>query len=318
MTTLTWPPVFARKAACTYGTGMCVSLKHGLVIVSEFQEVGGFQLHMYSLADGSLVRSIGSKGRGKGQFRFGGGGLCVSPDGDSVLVAEYFNDRVQEVRVVHGSWVRFVGERVLNLPDYVDCNADVIVVSEGCNRISVLSWRDGSVLAQFGSEGSGPGELSYPGSVRLLVDGSGLVVADSSNDRLCVFRLSGEFVKAMGSEEQGLNWPSDVLECASDGSFIVANYWANNLVKVSTGGEVVGMFGKEGDGDGEFNCPCALAALPGGGLVVREYDGERFQVFRGLVLRFAWITACVSLSRGVVSRVKEARTTAAKRVLRRR
>ena len=66
-------------------------------------------LHMHSLEDGSLVRRIGSKGSGKGQFNFNMGGLCVSPDGDSVLVAECYNNRVQEVRVVDGSWVRFVG-----------------------------------------------------------------------------------------------------------------------------------------------------------------------------------------------------------------
>jgi sugar lactone lactonase YvrE len=116
------------------------------------------ELYMYSLADGSLVRKIGGAGSGKGQFNLFLGGLCVSPDGDSVLVAEYWNKRVQQVRIVDGSWVRFVGEGLLGEPEYVDCNADVIVVSEeGLHRISVLSWADGSVRAQFGSDGSGPG-----------------------------------------------------------------------------------------------------------------------------------------------------------------
>jgi hypothetical protein len=84
---VTWSPVFARKAACPRGAGMCVALKHGLVIVSGIGSES--ELHMHSLADGSLVRRVGSKGSGKGQFNFHCGGLCVSPDGDSVLVAEY-------------------------------------------------------------------------------------------------------------------------------------------------------------------------------------------------------------------------------------
>ncbi len=225
---------------------MCVALKHGLVIVSEYKGDGYSLLHMHSLADGSLVRRIGRKGNGKRQFNFDCGGLCVSPDGDSVLVAEKYNNRVQQVRIVDGSWVRFVGRGMLSKPDFVDCNGDVIAVSEACHRISVLSWADGIVRAQFGSYGSGPGQLKYPHGLRLLADGSGVVVVDNNNHRLCVFTLSGEFVAAVGSEEQGLNWPYDVLECASDGSFIVANWGSHNLVKLSRDGAKVGVYGERG------------------------------------------------------------------------
>jgi hypothetical protein len=170
---------------------------------------------------------------------------------------------------------------VLKEPQFVDCNADVIAVSESCHRISVLSWAHGSVRAQFGSWGSGPGKLNCPKGVRLLADGSGVVVADCRNHRLCVFALSGEFVAAVGSREQGLSDPFDVLECASDGSFIVANWDSHNLIKLSRDGAKVGVFGKNGGGNGEFNYPSALAALPDGGVVVREWDGARFQVFGG-------------------------------------
>jgi hypothetical protein len=164
---------------------MCVAVQHGLFAVSDSE---ADQLHMYSLVDGTLVRSVGSKGNGKGQFSFYLGGLCVSPDGDSVLVAEdMYNRRVQEVRIMDGSWVRFIGIGVLKKPEYVDCNADVIAVSESSNhRISVLSWMDGSVRARFGSFGSGPGQLFSPRGVRLLADGSGVVVVDMNNHRLCV------------------------------------------------------------------------------------------------------------------------------------
>ncbi len=135
-------------APCADGFGMCVSVKHGLAFVSDQRTA---MLHAHSLADGSLVRSIGGgKGDGRGQFSFDYGGLCVSPDGDSVLVAESFNHRVQEVRIVDGSWVRFVGCGVLRQPQYVDCNVDVIAVSEKCCRVSVLSWQHGSVVARFG------------------------------------------------------------------------------------------------------------------------------------------------------------------------
>ena len=276
---------------------MCVALTHGphgLVIVSNNVAK---QLCIYSLADGSLIRRIGSKGSGKGQFNFYLGGLCVSPDGDSLLVAEYHNNRVQQVRIVDGSWVRFVGEGVLDRPQFVDCNADVVVVSESWNhRISVFSWADGSVRAQFGSNGSGPGQLKFPFGVRLLADGSGVVVADHHTHRLCVFRPSGEFLAAVGSREQGLSGPLDVLECAPDGSFIVSNFDSHNLIKFSKDGSEFEVFGKRGDSKYKFYGPTALATLPGGGLVVQEWYAGRFQVFRGFELRKTWITVCVKLS----------------------
>ncbi len=272
---------------------MCVALKHGLIIVSDHETK---QLHMHSLADGSLLRSIGSRGRGKGQFNFWRGGMCVSADGDSVLVAESGNNRVQQVRIVDGAWVRFVGEGVLRRPEHVDCNADVIVVSESVfSCISVLSWADGSVRAQFGSWDSGQGQLDIPRGVRLLVDGTGLVVADSWNDRLCVFATSGEFVAALGSEEERLCLPYDVLECALDGSFIVANYLSHNLMKVSRDGvkaEVVCKTG--GDNSDRFSNPTALAALPCGAMLVRHDDGLRCSFIRDQRHRLEWIGACVS------------------------
>ena len=75
--------------------------------------------------------------------------------------------------------------------------------------------------------------------------------------------------------------PSDLLECAPDASFIVANYNSDNLTKLSRAGAKVGVYGKKGGGNGEFDGPAALAALPDGGMVVREWDGARFQVFGG-------------------------------------
>jgi hypothetical protein len=271
--------------------GMCVAPKHELIIVADSKTM---RLHMHSLADGSSVRTIGVRGSGKGQFVFSCGGLCVSPDGDSVLVAEDCNGRVHQVRIEDGSWVRFVGEGVLDMPGFVDCNADVIAVSESCHRISVLSWADGSVRAQFGGEGRDPGQLKCPRGIRLLADGSGLVVADYSNHRLCVFTLRGDFLAVVGSRRQGLNFPRDMLECAQDGSFIVANWGSDNLIKLSWDGGNLGVFGKRGIGNGEFTDPTALAALPGGPILLRDRNGSRCSSICDHCHRLQWIGACVS------------------------
>jgi hypothetical protein len=275
---------------------MCVSLKHGVVTLSAKNDIfdDDSQLHVRSLYDGSFVRATVSRGSGKGQFRYLYGGLCASPDGDSVLIAEEWNSRVQQVKIDDGSWVRFIGEVVLERPQRVDCNTDVIAVSEACHRISVLSWADGVVLARFGSSGSGPGKLQCPAGLRLLSDGRHIVVCDSVNGRLCEFTITGDFVSALCSKKQGLSAPYDVLECTADGTFLVASLYNSRLAAVSRrDGAVIGTYGRRGTCDGEFDEPCAMAALPDGGLIVREHDGMRFQVFKGLALRMTWIAVCV-------------------------
>ncbi len=95
----------------------------------------------------------------------------------------------------------------------------------------------------------------------------------------------------MGNREQGLSFPRDVLECASDGSFIVAN-WGYSLVKSSQVGVTTGVYGQRGDGDGEFDIITALAALPNDGCLVVHY--MRVQHLAHLRVRLAWMRACAS------------------------
>ena len=281
-----------RNVACPEGHGICVSGPHGLVVVSD---CNAKQLFIYSLIDGTLIRSTGSKGSGKGQFDFRNGGLCVSPDGDSVLVAESRNNRVQEVRLVDGSWVRFAGEGVLDKPEFVDCNTHTIAVSEsGNHRISMLSWADGSMRAQFGSLGCGSGQLLYPRGVRLLANNSGVAVADCSNNRLCVFTLHGEFVAAMGSTEPGLNHPSDVLERASDASYVVADrgrcslFFKTEIRKES--GVTAKLYCRRVSGQGKINNLNTLAKLPNDGCVALGV--ERIYQLAHLQARLAWMCGC--------------------------
>ncbi len=299
-----WSTLTTSGLSCPYSNGLCISLPRGVFIVSTFYF--GFRLCVYSLEDKSLVRIIGDSGPGKEQFNFEYGGLCVSPDGECVLVAEEGNQRVQQLRIADGSWVRFAGEGVLKSPQYLDCNTDVIVVSESCqHRISVLSWADGSLRAQFGGRGISPGRLLGPCGIRLLASGDELVVADSHNDRLCVFTLSGEFVEAVGSAEHGLNRPNDVLECVPAGRFTVANTDSRHrLVRLNRDGSDVEMFGDNGvvtrtlNGPSvlALNGPSVLAALPDGGMAVLEFESRRFVMVGEMKLRREWVTACVVLS----------------------
>jgi hypothetical protein len=228
----------------------------------------------------------------------------VSTDGDSVLVADCWNNRVHQVRIEDGSWVRFVGTGVLHEPQFVDCNADVIAVTELCHRISVLSAANGSLLARFGSQGCGYGQLNAPCGLRLLSDGNVLVVADTWNHRLCFFRWCGHSLSLLGSRQCGLLFPFDVLPCALDGGLAIANFGTLSVTHWSQDDVAKGMCGANGTPHPEASVPraallartcggpTALAALVDGGMAVRSCNGARLQVFHGRGLRIAWTTVC--------------------------
>ena len=276
-----WPPVYHRKGICVEGNGLAVDLARGVVVVSGCEDM---QLYVYSLKDGTLIRSFGGQGSDPCEFNWDEAGLCLTCRG-TLLVAECDNQRLQEINIDFGGHVRFVGERVLEKPDYVDCNAAVIAVSETERHcVTLLSWTDGSLLTRFGSEGSGDGQLGYCRGLRLLADGTGVVVADQDNDRICVFSTSGAFIRSLAAGK----CPNDVVEVDGGASFIVTNYTDGVLTKVpadGSGGKGV-PFGCNGNGDGEFDWPVTLAVVPDAGehgdveLVVLDSHNNRFQVLR--------------------------------------
>jgi hypothetical protein len=275
-----------------HGTGMCVLNKHGLVVVSQWDAC---QLCVYSLTDGSLVRTVDIRVDDTKSADIGCEGVCASPDGGGVVIAETVNGRLQQLGVVTPVHVRFIGVGVLDSPECVDCNADYIVVSEPLyRRVSVLSWMHGRLRTRLDSQYHSPVQLGWPRGVRLLADGSGFVFADIWSHRLCVFTIDGTLVKTVKSDRGHLNQPCDVLECPSDGGFVVANSGSGDLTKLWPGGadeEVLGV--REG---GRHNHPVTLAMLPGGDISFRSNLRCCITVLHSPELRFGWLRACVTLA----------------------
>ncbi len=262
---------------------MCVSEKHRLVIVSNHLGTG---LLLYSLDNGSFIRSIGRRGRGKGQFMAYSGGLCVSPDGDSVLLAEERNDRVQEVRITgpeEFSWVRFVGEGILTSPDNVDCDNETIAVLDIDFTISIFSWRTGVLVSRFDVTGNVLDRVS--GGIRLINDGFRLAVF-GFNQRLCMYSLDGEFVGSLASRNKELWTAGDVLESETGGFLVAAN---SGFFRLSSSGDCELVHAPV---VGPYERPYVLAATTDGGLVVRYI--QHIQMYRGLRLRTQWVALCAS------------------------
>jgi DNA-binding beta-propeller fold protein YncE len=210
--------------------GVAVSVDGSTLLVSDAARDRIFDIRV---ADGSLRRVIGGRGRRPRQFRR----PCqvhIAPD-DFVFVADSFNNRVQVLtpqRRFHG----FVGVGQLECPAGVCANADVVVVSEdGHHRISVFSRGDGALLRRFGSRGSGDGQLHYPSGPCFMSDDRHVAVADCNNDRVSVFSVGGEFVRHVGVGV--LQRPRGVA-CSAFDELVVADAGHGRVVVFSASGEV--------------------------------------------------------------------------------
>jgi hypothetical protein len=167
-----------------------------------------------------------------------------------------------------------------------------------------------------GAPGSADGQLHRPYGLRFSADGTGLAVADASNNRVSVFFVEdGSFVRHVTTGLDGS--PYDVEEC--EGGWMVACPLANTIAFVGGGSVGCGgdsgvgraRLGKVGSGDGEFVLPSALALVPGLGLVVRDVGNRgRLQVFAtpdaiAMASMSAWRVAwMVAVARGGIRRTQ--------------
>jgi DNA-binding beta-propeller fold protein YncE len=221
------------------GHGMAVSRDGSTLLVADTSAVSGSHaIHVISVADGSRLRVVGSKGDGPLQFDR----PCqVWIDADGfVFVADCYNDRVQVLTPTldfHG----FVGVGSLQYPRGVCANTDVVVVSEDypASRISVFSrGGDGSLLRRFGSVGCGDGQLRWPRGLCFIDDDHHVAIADVLKSRVSVFSVGGEFIRYVGVGAGLFKGPQSIA-CSATGELIVTDSDETRLVVFSASGGVI-------------------------------------------------------------------------------
>ncbi|HTR75364.1 MAG TPA: hypothetical protein VMH33_08935 [Solirubrobacterales bacterium] len=135
---------------------------------------------------GEWIRTIGTEGSGKLKEPFD---VAVGP-GDTIFVADYGDNRVVEFNGETGEYIRQIGkvsvESAARLTKpigvYVDGEEHLWVSERGANRVKEYTTA-GVYLGEFGSEGSGPGQLSTV--TYITGDGAGhLFAADLNNHRV--------------------------------------------------------------------------------------------------------------------------------------
>jgi len=236
-------------------------------------------LTVYSTVDGSETVSFGSSGDGPGQFDRPSM-LCITPR-DTLLVADFGNQRVQEV-TFSGVHIRYIGEGVFGDGICgIACNDELIVVTKygytTPNRVLLFNYSTGELLRQFGPCGSGDGQMGYSAGVRFTPDNQHIIVVDTDySRRLSMFTVDGVFVKYIGVGVLG-SGDCDV-DFTADGHIIVADDSNHRVCIFAADGAMTSSWGTEGTSDGQFKYPTALA-VSRGKLFVLDEGSARVQVF---------------------------------------
>lgn len=165
-------------------------------------------------------------------------------------------------------------------PDQFDRPTDVaftssgdFYVSDGYGNTRVLKFsKDGKLLKQWGTPGTGPGEFNLPHSI--CVDAKGrVIVGDRENNRIQVFDGEGKFVTqwTAGGAPFGMFLAGDRL--------FVADGRAHWVTVLDTNGQALGRFGEPGAAPGQFKLPHMLCVDSKGAVYVAEVDNKRIQKF---------------------------------------
>ncbi|XP_047490814.1 RING finger protein nhl-1-like [Penaeus chinensis] len=200
-------------------------------------------IHVFD-PDGNFIRQLGRKGKGFGHF--------ISPEGIAtdrfgrIYVADTCNHRVQildsdgvflrEVGVVSSETLkdgRRFTKSEFNEPSGVAASLDgsrVYVVDTGNHRIKVFDGVTGERVLMFGSRGQHKGQFESPECIAVDAEGF-ILVGDSGNGRVQVFRPNGNFVRYLGTRGNchgEFGWVSGIA--VSKNLDVVVTDFKNNLV----------------------------------------------------------------------------------------
>jgi DNA-binding beta-propeller fold protein YncE len=154
----------------------------------------------------------------------------------------------------------------------------------------------GSNLASFqvtwGDPGDDTGQYKNPSGIAVYTDIHGvdsLVITDTNNHRLRAFTANGMFIEKWGENGSGegqFYYPQGVAVNSKD-EVVIADA-GNHRIQITLGpppdmmnlpGGFLRTFGKEGDGDGQFRNPLAVALDAEDNIYVADTDNHRVQKF---------------------------------------
>jgi DNA-binding beta-propeller fold protein YncE len=151
----------------------------------------------------------------------------------------------------------------------------VYVTDSQAHCVCVFQW-DGQFVMSFGES-----LLVRPSGIAYHAERQEVVVADTGDHNLKVFRTSGQYVRTLGTRGVSpgqFNFPTHVCT-DQDGRLLVSDTLNYRIQILSASGQSWTTFGEHGDRPGYFGHPSGVATDQYGHIYVADRQFENIQVF---------------------------------------
>ncbi len=248
--------------------GMSVNVDGNLLALSY---VGPHQIYVYQLLpsfERVHVIGIGRRGSGPAEFNYPCG-LCFA-EGNTVVVCDRNNNRVQRLAVT-------TGEMLSTFPVQNPCSiavfGDAVAVDTFYGSIEMHSLSTGELMRSFGPDQFGKRVTS----LQFSPDGSRILVAEATRHTLLLFTTDGVLLNQIGADALSEGANLNAVAFGLDNNIIVADPTNSRIYVFSlSNGSLRRTLGSYGSAAGQFMFPKALA-VSGSYLYVLDFD--RVQVF---------------------------------------
>ena len=232
--------------------------------------------------EGKRIRTIGTKGSGKGQLNIPRS-VVVDKD-DNIYVTDRDNHRIQKFNS-EGKFLAAVGSQGYNHlqfrhPIGMCFNQkynQLYICEHGKHRIQVLST-DLTFVRCFGNNGTRVGEFRYP-KCAAFDDANNLYVTDCFNHRIQVFTADGQFLRAFSNKANGEQLKEPYAIAIDSSNTVYVSEDGRHCVSVfTTQGDYITSFGAKGAEEGQFNEPYGLSIDQNDSIIVSDFGNGRLQV----------------------------------------
>jgi DNA-binding beta-propeller fold protein YncE len=159
----------------------------------------------------------------------------------------------------------------------VDPSGNIVVADTNNGRIQRFA-SNGTFLNMFGEVGAQPGEFREPNGVSVDSHGN-IYVADVTNHRVQKLDSNGRFLTEWRGPEPGFYGPRDIW-VSSDNFVYVIDQGRSRVVRFDGSGTLQAVWGSQGNGDGQFDEPTAVAVdAKRERVYVADPRNRRIQVF---------------------------------------
>lgn len=236
------------------------------------------------------ITQVGGFGAAPGRFN-DPAGVALLPDGDTFIVADSENRRLQVFRLKRapGGELKF-DPLMTRLVKSVDLaprgvrpevvarspSGEIHVTDPDRARVIVFDDRLNFLREWSTSPSRSP---SRPADIAFSPDGQLEYVADAYNRTVNAFDPTGKYQFSFATDEGGdgadlFGRPSG-LYIAPDSNVYVTDADRDAILKFDSRGRLLAKFGKRGIGPGEFNRPSDILAARDGNLLVLDYGNHR-------------------------------------------